>query len=118
MTVLPEVSFSTPRPGSTQWPSVPSARCLMPNNKQDRDTDHPSADRQPEVVLSPETPQNTPPDVALPIRRTRSSTIYQSTGTKTSHQEANTTDRTKLTHKGQTSEARGAKTAERRPQTQ
>ena len=90
----------------------------MPNDKQDRNTDHPPADRQPEVVLSPETPQNIPPDVTLPIKRTRSNTVYQSTGTRPSHQEVNTKDGTKLTHKGQTPGARRAKTAERRPQTQ
>ena len=42
---------------------------------------HPSADRLPKVVISPETPQNTRPEVALPIRGKRSSSTHQNTGT-------------------------------------
>ena len=60
---------------------------------------HPSADR-PKVILSSQTHQNTPPDVALPIRRTRSSSIHQSTGASPSHQEAYTSHWTNLTHQG------------------
>ena len=81
----------------------------------------PSADRLPKVVLRPQTPQNTPPDAALSIRGKRSSSTHQNAGTSPSHQEVYISHWTKLTHWGQTPEARGTMTlqpAERRPQTQ
>ena len=58
----------------------------------------PSADRLPKVVLSSQTPQNTPPDAALPCREERLSSTHQSTGTSPSHQETVTSPRTNLTH--------------------
>ena len=82
---------------------------------------HPLAERLPKVVLSLQTPQNTLPEVALPIRRTRSISTHQSAGTSPSYQEAYTSHWTNLTHWGQTPEARRTMTlqaAERRPQTQ
>ena len=41
---------------------------------------HPSADRLQKVILSSQTPQNTPPDMALPIRGKRLSSTHQNTG--------------------------------------
>ena len=83
---------------------------------------HPSAERLSKVVLSLQTPQNTPPDVTLPVRGKRSSSTHQNAGTRPSHQEAYTSHWTNnLTHWGQIPEARGTTTlqpAERRPQTQ
>ena len=51
---------------------------------------HPLAERLPKTILSSQTPQNTWPDVALPIRKTRSSPTHQNTGTSPCHQEAYT----------------------------
>ena len=51
----------------------------------------PLAERLPKIILNSQTPQNTPPDAALPTRKTRSSLIHQSTGTSPLHQEAYTT---------------------------
>ena len=64
----------------------------MPNNKQDRNTTPPSiAERLPKFIIMSQTPQNTPLDMDLPARKTRSSLIHQNTGTSPLHQEANTT---------------------------
>ena len=52
---------------------------------------HPLAERLPKIIIKPETPQNTPPDVDLPTRKKRSSLIHQNTGTSPLHQEAYTT---------------------------
>ena len=52
---------------------------------------HPLAERLPKIIISSETPQNTPPDMVLPTRKTRSSLIHQNTGTSPLHQEADTT---------------------------
>ena len=82
---------------------------------------HPLAERLPKIILSSQTPQNTPPDTVLPTRKTRSSLIHQNTGTSPLHQEAYTTYRTKLTHWGQTPKTTGTanlQPAKRRPQTQ
>ena len=45
---------------------------------------HPLADRLPKIIRRPQTPQNTPPDMDLPTRKTRSSLIHQNTGTRPS----------------------------------
>ena len=45
---------------------------------------HPLAQRLPKIIIRPQTPQNTPPDVDLPTRKTRSSLIQQNTGTSPS----------------------------------
>ena len=82
--------YLNPRPGSTQLPAAPSAGRLTPNNKQDSNTNHPSAHRLPKVILSSQTHQNTPPDTALLIRGKRLSSIHQNAGTSPSHQEAYT----------------------------
>ena len=80
-----------------------------------------SADRLLKVILSPQTPQDTQPDAALPIRGQRSSATHQNAGTSPSHQEAYTSHWNNLIQWGQTPEARGIMTlqpAERRSQTQ
>ena len=82
---------------------------------------HPLAHRLPKIIIRPQTPQNTPPDVDLPTRKTRSSLIHQNTGTSPLHQEANTTHWTNLSHWGQTIKTTGTtnlQPVKRRPQTQ
>ena len=69
---LPEISISTPRPSSSQWPAIYSAGHPIPNNQQDRNTTT-LAERLPIIIIRPQTPQNTPADVDLPTRKTRSS---------------------------------------------
>ena len=49
---------------------------------------HPLTERLPKLIIRSQTPQNTPPDAALPTRKTRSSLIHQNTGTSPVHQEA------------------------------
>ena len=51
---------------------------------------HPLAERLPKIIIRTQTPQNTPPDVDLPTRKTRSSLIHQNTGTSPLHQEGYT----------------------------
>ena len=82
---------------------------------------HPLAERLPKIILSSQTPQNTPLDVVLPTRKTRSSLIHQNTGTSPLHQEANRSHWTNLTHWGKTSKTTGTtnlQPAKRRTQTQ
>ena len=45
---------------------------------------HPLAERMPKIIIRSQIPQNTPPDVVLPTRKTRSSLIHQNTGTSPS----------------------------------
>ena len=85
-------------PNCLQAP-VPETSCQTTSKKGTQP--HPSADRIPKVILRSQTPQNTPPDVALPIRGKRLSSTHQSTGTSPSHQEAYTSPWTKLTHQGE-----------------
>ena len=69
---------------------------------------HPSADRLPKVVLSLQSPLNTPVDMALPTRGTTPSSPHQWADTSLSYQEACTSPWTNLTNTGQTSGARGS----------
>ena len=57
---------------------------------------HPLAERLPKIIIRSQTPQNTPLEVVLPTRKTRSSLIHQNTGTSPLHQEAYTTHWTNL----------------------
>ena len=82
---------------------------------------HPLAERLPKIILSSQTPQNTPLDAVLPTRKTRSSLIHQNKSTSPLHQEAYTTHWTNLTHWGQTSKTMGTtnqQPVKRRSQTQ
>ena len=82
---------------------------------------HPLAERLPKIIIRSQTPQNTPPDVVLPTRKTTSSLIYQNTGTSPLHQEAYKTHWTNLAHWGQTPKTTGTTNLQpekRRPQTQ
>ena len=63
---------------------------------------HPLAERLPKIIIRSQTPQNTPLDVDVTTRKTRSSLIHQNTGTSPLHQEAYTTHWTNLSHWGQT----------------
>ena len=76
------------RPSSTQLPAASNSGHLTLNKKQDKDTTHPSAERLLKLIQSLQTPQNTPPDMALPIREKRLSSTHQKTGTSPSNQEA------------------------------
>ena len=82
---------------------------------------HPLAERQPKIIIRPQTPHYTPPDVDLSTRKTRSSLIHQNTGTSPLHQEAYTTHWINLSHWGQIAKTTGTtnlQPAKRRPQTQ
>ena len=82
---------------------------------------HPLAERQPKIIIRSQTSQNTPPDVVLPTRKTKSNLVHQNTGTSPLHQETYTTHWTNLTHLGQTSKTTGTlnlQAMKRRPQTQ
>ena len=106
---------------SPNCPQAPMLDTSCQTTSKTRTQAHPSADRLPKVIASSQTPQNTPSDKALSIRRTRSSSTHQNTGTSPCHQKAYTGHWTNITHWGQTPEARGKMTlqsAERRPQTQ
>ena len=61
---------------------------------------HPLAERLPKIIIRSQTPQNTPPQVVLFTRKTRSSFIHQNTGTSSIHQEAYATHWTSLTTGG------------------
>ena len=113
-----ESQIQDTRPPETSWPHVISIskssprylclntknqfhpmagklQCWMPHAKQPARQEHkphPKAEKQPKVTLSSQTPQNTPPDVVLPTRKTRSNLIHQNTGTSPLHQEAYTTN--------------------------
>ena len=82
---------------------------------------HPLAKKLPKIIVRSQTPRNTPPDMVLPTRKTRSNLIYQNTGTNPLHQESYTTHWTNLSHWGQTPKKRGTmnlQPAKRRYQTQ
>ena len=82
---------------------------------------HPLAEKLPKIIISSQTPQNTPLDTFWPKRKTRSSLIHQNTGTSPFHQEAYTTHWNNLTHWGQTPKTTGTmdlQPAKWRPQTQ
>ena len=82
---------------------------------------HPLAKNLPKIIISWETPQNTPPDTVLPTRKTRSNLIHQNTGTRLLHQQAYKANWTNLTHWGQTPKTTGTmdmQPVKRRHQTQ
>ena len=82
---------------------------------------HPLEERLPKILIRPQTPQNTPPNVDLPTRKTRSTLIHQNTVTSPLHQEAYTTHWTNLSHWGHTPRTTGTTNLQhvkRRPQTQ
>ena len=68
---LPEISISTLNraPPNGQQAPVLEAPCQTTSNTGIQH--HPLAERLPKVILSSQTPENTPPDAALPTRRTR-----------------------------------------------
>ena len=79
--------YLNPRPN---WQQLPALDALHQTTTKTGTQTHPSAHRQPKVILSSQTPQNTPPDKALLIRRKRLSSNQQNAGTNPSHQEAYT----------------------------
>ena len=74
---------------SPKPPSQCYAKCQTTGKTGTRP--HPLAERLPKITLSSQTPQNTPLDVALPTRKTRSRPTHKNTGTSPLHQEAYTT---------------------------
>ena len=90
--------YLNPRPSSTQLPAAPSVGPLT-TNKTGTQT-HPSAHRLPKVVLSSQTPQNIPLDMALLFRGKRLSSTRQNADTIPSHQEACTRHWTYPTTRG------------------
>ena len=113
---LPEISISVLRPSSTQWP----ASCTLCQTTSKTGTQpHPLAERLPKIIIRSQTPQNTPPKMILPTRKTRSKLIHQNTGTNPLHQEAYTTQWINPTHWGQTPKTMGTtnlQPVKRRPQ--
>ena len=89
-----------PVPINDQQATVQDTLCQA-TSKRGTQT-HPLAERLPKIIIRPQTPKNTTPDVDLPTRKTRSSLIHQNTGTSPIHQQAYTTHWTKLSHWGQT----------------
>ena len=82
---------------------------------------YPLPQRLPKIIVSSHTPWNTPPDMVLPTRMTRSILIHQNTDTSPLHQKAYTTHWTNLSHWGQTPKTVGTmnlQPAKRKPQTQ
>ena len=94
-----------PAPPHSQQAPVLDAPCQT-TSKTGTQT-HLLAERLPKIILSSQTPRKTPPDMALPTRKTRSSPTHQNTGTSPLHQEAYTTHWTNLIHWGQTPETTG-----------
>ena len=102
-----------------QQATVLDTLCQIPSKKGTQS--HPLAERLPKIIITSQTPQNTPPDVDVPTRKTRSSLIHQNTGTSPLHQEAYTTQWTNLSHWGQIRKTKGTtnlQPVKRRPQTQ
>ena len=63
----------------------------MQNNYKKGTQHHPLAERLPKIIISSQTPQNTPTDIVLPTRKTSSSLNHQNIGMSHLHQEAYTT---------------------------
>ena len=51
----------------------------------------PLAEKVPKIIIRSQTPQNTPQDIVLPIRKTRANLTHQNTPTSPLHHEAYTT---------------------------
>ena len=83
---LPEISISTL---NEQQATVLGTLCQT--TRKTGTQPHPLAERLPKIIIRPQTPENTPPDVDLPTRKTRPSLIHQNTGTSPLHQEDYTT---------------------------
>ena len=79
------ISVSTLRPNGQQAPAL-DAPCQTTSKTGTQP--RPLAERLQKVILSSQTPQNTPLDAALPTRKTRSSPTHQNIGTSPFHQEA------------------------------
>ena len=92
------IGESTPRDlcpnDKTQFHSKTSKlQCWTPYAKQLERQEHNTTHQQrvPKIVVSAQTPQNTPPDEVLLTRKKISSLVHQNTGTSPLHQEAYTT---------------------------
>ena len=63
-----------PAPPNDQQAAVQDAPCQTTSKTGTQP--HPLAQRLPKIIISPQTPPNTPPDVDLPTRKTRFSLIH------------------------------------------
>ena len=88
---LPEISISTLTHSSTQRPEATVLDTLCQTTSKTGTRPHPLAERMPKIIIRSQTPENTPPDVVLSTRKTRSSLIHQNTGTNPLHQKIYTT---------------------------
>ena len=78
-----------PAPLNTQQATLQDTLCQTTSKTGTQP--HPLPHRLPKIIIRPQTPQNTPPDVDVPTRKTRSSLIHQNTGISPLHQESYTT---------------------------
>ena len=88
---LPEISTQHQDPASLNDQQATVLDTLCQTTTKTGTQPHPLAERLPKIIIKPQTPQNTPPDVDVPSRKTRSSLIHQNPGTSPLHQEAYTT---------------------------
>ena len=88
---LPEISISMPRPAPLNDQQATVLDTLYQTIRKTGTQPHQLAERMPKIIIRPQTPQNTPPDMDQPNRKTRYSLIHQNTGTSPLHKEAYTT---------------------------
>ena len=82
------VFISTPRPNFTNCLQVLMLETSHQTTSKAGTQSYSSANWLPKVILSSQTPQNTPPDAALPIRWKRLGSTHQSLDTSLHHEEA------------------------------
>ena len=87
---LPESQFQCQDPAPLNDQQATVLDNLYQTTSKTGTQTHPLAERLPKIIIRPQTPQNTPPDMDLPTRMTRSSFIHQNKGTSRLHQEAYT----------------------------
>lgn len=117
--VFPEACISAPRFGPTQRPAVSGWKASGQTTKI-RTQHQPSEDRLHKVILSSQTPQNTPLDRTLSFRGIRSSSTHHRTFTIPFHQEAYKNPWTNFIHHGADTKSKkncDSSAWERRPQT-
>ena len=87
--VLPEVSISVLNTAPLNDQQATVLDTLWQTTSKTGTQPHPLAYRVPKIIIRSQTPQNTPPDVVLPTRKTRSNLIHQNTGTSPLHNPLN-----------------------------
>ena len=66
---LPEISISAPRPSPLNDQQAAVLDTLCQTTSKTGTQPHPLAERLPKIIIRPQTPENTPPDVDLPPER-------------------------------------------------